>query len=961
VQVRPDQPAAPGLVGRDAALTRIDEALARGGAGGVVLQLAGDAGIGKTRLVEALTERARGLGRTVLVGRAQPQDAALPLGPLLDAVRGDRRARPDSEPPEDPLAARFPEWLLPELAGAEPPDRGALFEAATRYMTWLARRGGVVLVLEDLHWADPSTHELTGHLARTTTEAPVLIVLTYRLDEPDADGLDRMRAALRRARIGGEIELGPLGPDAVAELLDGLTSGRIKESLRTQIEARAGGNPFVLEELVRDACEGCLEPDGPLPWAVRDMLLQRVRRLDEADQELVRWAAILGDRVDLELLRVSAGLGLPDLLGGIERLHAAGLVVDDPERPTERVAFRHSLTREAVVHETLAVDRRLRHDRVRAAAEELVASGHPVPFAEIAGHALAAGDRRAGFEYSRRAARRSLELAGYDEAQHHFERALELWEPSLGLEAYADTLYEYGPLLARVVHDTRSLSVLREARAALLRLGDPVRAAVVLAAAAEARREMGEADTAFEQLRQAADELGEDGPAWARLPVAAAYAKALMLRGEAAEATRIAEEALAMVPADAGREALMEQVQLLNTLGSALWTNDAARGRAALEESLAIAERIGDPAGACRGCINLATFLWWRDAAWDEAERAVDRGLQLAREHGLFFAYVWLLVFQAELAAERGDWRNAERTLDEARLVMGRRDPQADLVSNLENAQAWVAIVRGQFDGLEERLAELVVGAQSLDHRGLVGGGVLGIAIVRLARGDHDGAREILTAHLDAPMQSRMDDTSHCLAGLEAAAIAGDPSDAADLLSQDIPWSLPELSDVARAFAESAAGGPSDPSAFERAARRLDGGPRWRAACLRLFASRALARTPECRDEAVRLAQGAEAAFASMEVDPWAELARDTLRALGVRAPSRRAGGAGPLTAREVEVLALVAEGASNREIAERLVISEPTAARHVANIFAKLGARTRAQAVGLAAEQGLLDAAAVR
>ncbi|HJZ62482.1 MAG TPA: AAA family ATPase, partial [Miltoncostaeaceae bacterium] len=882
MQVRPDQPAAPGLVGRDAALARIDEALARSESDGVVLQLAGDAGIGKTRLVEVLTERALGLGRTVLVGRAQPQDAALPLGPLLDAVRGDRRARPDAEPPDDPLAARFPEWLLPELAGAEPPDRGALFESATRYVTWLARGEGLVLVLEDLHWADPSTHELAGHLARTTTEAPVLLVFTYRLDEPGADGLDRMRAALRRARIGGEIQLGPLSPAAAAELLDGLTDGRLSGEMREQVEARAAGNPFVLEELARNVCDDCVEPAGPLPWAVRDMLLQRVRRLDEADQELVRWAAIVGDRVDLELLQASAGLELAGLVGGVERLHGAGLIVDDPERPTERVAFRHSLTREAVVHEMLAVDRRLRHDRVREAAEALVAAGHRVPFAEIAGHAIAAGDRRAGFEYSRRAAHRSLELAGYAEAEQHYDRALELWEPSLGLEAYAETLYEYGRMLARVVSDTRSLSVLREARAALLRLGDPVRAAVVLAAAAEARREMGEADIALEQLRQAADELGDEGPAWARLPVATAYAKALMLRGEAGEAIRVAEEALALIPADAGREALMEQVQLLNTLGSALWTTDATRGHAAVEESLLIAERIGDPAGASRACVNLATFLWWRDAAWDEAERAVARGLALAREHGLFARYVWLLVFDAELAGERGDWRTAGRTLEDARRLMGRRDPQAEIVANLENAEAWVEIIRGHFDGLEDRLADLVVSAQSLDHRGLIGGAVLGIAIIRLARGDHAGARETLEAHLDAPKQARMDDTSHCLMGLEAAAIAGDPNDAADLLGREIPWSLPELSQVAAAFAESAAGRPSDPGAFERAARRLDGGPRWRAACLRLFASRALAREPECRDEAVRLAQAAEGAFAAMEVEPWAELAREALRGLGV-------------------------------------------------------------------------------
>lgn len=211
-----------------------------------MVSLVGEAGLGKTRLVRALLESARDGPRLVLEGRASPLEAALPLGVFQDAIRAERRTRPATPAPDDPLAAAFPELLLPELTGERGPDvdRGVLFEGAARYLRVRCAPTGLVLVLEDLHWADPGSHALIGHLARTTRDAPILLALTYRPDEqPPSQSLDALRHELARERLGHEVALAPLDDQNVALMLSDILGVDPDPEAQSLIADASGATP----------------------------------------------------------------------------------------------------------------------------------------------------------------------------------------------------------------------------------------------------------------------------------------------------------------------------------------------------------------------------------------------------------------------------------------------------------------------------------------------------------------------------------------------------------------------------------------------------------------------------------------------------------------------------------------------------------------------------------------------
>jgi hypothetical protein len=325
---RPAGPRTPAIVGRGPVITRIDEALDASASSGAVLRIVGDAGMGKTRLVQEAAERARARGRLVLEGRATPTDAASALGVFCDLVRADRRARPDADLPADPLAASFPSWLLPELAtppGESELDRGVLFEAASRYFRALA---------------GPASHALIHYLARTSASDPVLLLLTYRPQEtPEDTSLSQLVHELVRDRLGDEVVLQPLDEPAVGALVAALADCAPDAEALATIATMSGGNPFAGEEIVRAALEeGHLDPASgrlrtggrlPLPQTVQDMLVARVRRLSPGDRELLRWACVAGESFDVRLLIAVSGGSEDEVLAGLDRLSAAGLMADE--------------------------------------------------------------------------------------------------------------------------------------------------------------------------------------------------------------------------------------------------------------------------------------------------------------------------------------------------------------------------------------------------------------------------------------------------------------------------------------------------------------------------------------------------------------------------------------------------------------------------------------------------------
>lgn len=278
--VRPPPGSAERIIGRAELVARLGEVLAPG-AGGTVLLVGGEAGVGKTRIAREAAMGAGATGRTVMQGNAAPVEPVLPFGVFQDALRTERRREAAPPAMDDPLARQFRRMLLPELGGpADVVDRGVLFEVASAYVRERARGAGLLLVLEDLHWADPTSVELVHYLARTAVDPSAVIVATYRLDDAPVE-LTTLRRRVLGDRLGEEHVLEGLRPDEVGELVE-VVLGRKCDAAFTQAVVRSSeGNPFVVEELVRhatleghlDAATGAWKGDLPdaLPWGVREM------------------------------------------------------------------------------------------------------------------------------------------------------------------------------------------------------------------------------------------------------------------------------------------------------------------------------------------------------------------------------------------------------------------------------------------------------------------------------------------------------------------------------------------------------------------------------------------------------------------------------------------------------------------------------------------------------------------
>jgi class 3 adenylate cyclase len=448
----------PVLIRRDDELGVLEEALlaARRGESRFVV-LAGEAGIGKTRLSRELAREARELGCAVLSGGASDAEVSLPYLPFVEAI-GNYLDEQDLGRLREALGPALGELgqLFPTLGGdrlPEPsPDPGQaklrLFEAIVSLLALPARDRTLLLVIEDVHWADASTRELLDYLARRLTDLPSLIVVTYRTDE-----LHRRHPFLptlqgwRRSGAADVLELEPLSEDGVREMLAAILGpDAVDPELHELMLERTEGNPFVLEEMLREVVESSngdgLSRDAVgqtrLPESVRHAILLRVQRLGDERTAVLETAAALGRTFRYDtLLQVSAQ---PEatVQDALEAATAQQLIEEDPDRPG-RYAWRHALTQEAIYAETVTPRRQAIHAR---AADVLggVETTRPV---ELANHLLGA----ARFEEAVPVCLRSA-----DEAEHAlaFGEAVSLLERAL---PYIDDQLERARVLCRIGRD----------------------------------------------------------------------------------------------------------------------------------------------------------------------------------------------------------------------------------------------------------------------------------------------------------------------------------------------------------------------------------------------------------------------------------------------------------------------------------------------------------------------------
>jgi class 3 adenylate cyclase len=423
------------LVGREEEMRVLEAAWgrAREGEPGVVL-VAGEPGIGKTRLVAELCRRAHTDGTTILLGRST-EEALTPYQPFVEALRHYVSACPADElllqvGTRRPLLAR----LVPELqsgadraAEADPrgegeADRYALFDAVASFLREAADSRPAILVLDDLQWADAPSLLLLRHLARSIGDAPLLVLGTYReLEVHEGDALAAAIAELRRARVVERLPLEGLAPDAVAELIRGRGVELGPDAVRAVTE-RTEGNPFFVEEVVRQP-EGGLR-DG-VPDSVKDLLLRRMRQLDELHRAALAAAAVLGVEFELAALERVTGVDEDALLEAMDDAVAEGVLVESPDA-IGRYAFAHALIRETVYDQLSATRRARLHLRAAEALEALHADRLDDFAAVLAHHFGEARDDRRGFEYRIRAARVAAGVYASAQALAHYDAAIAL-------------------------------------------------------------------------------------------------------------------------------------------------------------------------------------------------------------------------------------------------------------------------------------------------------------------------------------------------------------------------------------------------------------------------------------------------------------------------------------------------------------------------------------------------------
>jgi DNA-binding CsgD family transcriptional regulator/tetratricopeptide (TPR) repeat protein len=934
------------FVGRSRELEELERALdaTRAGSGATVLA-AGEAGIGKTRLASELVRRARDTGFEVLVGRSiDLVGTELPYQPFVEALR--------------PLG--MPWEVDPQASGSQL----RVFEETLALLTERAASTPLLLLLEDLHWADTSTLDLVVFLAHNLHDRPVLLLTTYRAD--DTASSERMRRLADRVQRSGAalfLELGPLERDELAELLAAHADRPLSAALTDAIVARSEGNPFLAEELLAAANEQRVE----LPPVLRDVLLERVVRLDHTTQDVLRLASAAGRDVGYQLLRATVELPDGELRDSLRAAVEAGVLVAEP--PTSGFRFRHALLAEAIYATALPGEREQLHARL---AEALSRSGS-AGAAELAPHWAAAGRAADALAASVEAARQAEAVFGLAEAHAHLERALALWDavPDAAELAQLDLagLCSWtAELASQVGAAPRAVALGRQAMD-LVDGDDRHRVALLHVRLGEYLHETGRTDAGIAELARAVEVVPAEPASAERAYALASLAAGLMLAWDNSASLPIGEQALALARSVGAREA---EVRALTVVGVDLaYLGQADEGLLHLRRAVHLAAEIGDRWGLDRAYVNLtdAVMMLGRPR---ESARLGQEGLDVMRGYGIQSAVLVANTIEALLAI--GQWDEADILSAAAVRRMSASFPYMLLM-----LRADLEVARGDFESARSHLEAAL--STLREDRGL---GIYDVFLAELALWERRWA-DADRAVRDGLAIPRSPETSQlrvwfCAKGLRAqaelAALARARRDAEAART----WlaAADDLVDVARRAAAGAAAvtpnaggwlaiaeaeherahGTARPESWSDAAtawERLERPPlaaycRWREAeaLVAAGASRVEASVPLREAYAVADRIGAKPLVRELEL--LAQRARLDLTSPDVESDEEQSmmeilG----LTTREAEVLSLVARGFTDREIAEALVISIKTASVHVSHILGKLGVTNRREAAAVA------------
>lgn len=961
----------PVLVGRDEQLARLTTAWEAGCQGRPSLVLVGgDAGVGKTRLVDTLAEHAReGKGARILFGACiDVGDGSVPFAPLTEALRRLARTEDAAQLPEllGP-ARRELARLVPALGGdghsGEPPSPIVVLQAATDGLGRMSRSTPVLLVVEDIHWADRSTLDLLAYLARTLRDERLMVVATYRTDELHRrHPLLPFLGELSRAPIIERVDLAPFGRRELTEQLTAILDETPQAHLIDEILARSDGNPFVAEELLaaRDA-----PGMAGLPVGLRDILDARVAGLPSGARRVLEVAATIGRTAHHSLLREVTGVAADELRSSLRAAVEHQVLVPDDEG---RYRFRHALVQEAVHDELLPGERVELHREVAQALESdpsLASGGAEHVDAELAHHWDQAGERERAFDSAVRAARHAEGLPAYPEALSHYERALRL-RSQVAVEI-ASTVSEYELLRGAVrcavgVGDFRRALNHQRVLYELVAEDDAEGRARALRQLSHLHWYAGNGAEARTAIDEAVALVSEAPSSKVKGGVLAYAARLASLQGRPDEGVDLAEEAV-RIAEEIGDDA--ERSSALNSRG--LIRNRQGEQGAAVDDIRASVEaaKAADAPGLIATAYNnllSISALKADDEQLGRLQAEIEDWIVDYEDHA---GAAFLLGNLADASLRLGDVPGAAARLQRA----ARHRLDGAFRMNYLGVATTVATLLGDYETADRHTEELRQAAVGTPDPQTWAPLLINAAVREILRDEPRKALELLDelderlADLPRPLEHVVPLSLRAWA-LSELALAGDEqarAATADALAET------ERFDAGRSEGTVLAG----VVAFARAAAtRLDGPApdAWKAAAeaeVQPF-YRALAQLHEA-EARVLLAQGEQAAtvlteaFETADANGFADL-RSRLVALARRARldvdipelAVRPGDLG-LTPRETEVLALVAEGRTNREIGEELFITEKTASVHVSNILTKLGVDNRGEAAAVAHRRGLV------
>ncbi|RKR76580.1 helix-turn-helix transcriptional regulator [Frondihabitans australicus] len=990
-------PGAGTLIEREAEMSQLLSLVRSGGSGDATVAIVtGEPGAGKSRLAAEFAAEFERRGGVAVTGWCAPVSSSrVAFGPILGILAQLLARRPDLP---DSVTDEVWSSLRPLADGSAPTtDTGPLattrvLAAIVELMSAASETAPLLVVVEDAHWADPATLDALSFAARLIDTHPVSLLVTARSTGGGRSSQSRrVLTELRRLPRTVDVPLGPLS-DAGTRAIVEREAPRIADDLAARVVDLADGNPFYAQLLAHQP-----HPDR-LPREIGDLLLGAVGRQASGARDLLIQLRVLGDRSDARLLADALGVDLDALTSVAAALVDEGLLVTD----RSSVAFRHALVGEAVDDDILPSERALAHAR---AADALLRSGaaeSPERGVELAEHLLACGRTAEAVAAALRGARHAVDVLAFADACENYDAVLRLWSlagggagsasaaadvdlttvfleaidanrwagrldraRALAAEARARALvpverarleHSHARVMAASGRLRDALGMLRVAESLTSGDTDRERHSAILASLAQTEMTLGEARAAATTADRAIAEAGDDVVA-----LHAGITRAAC-RAQLGEAAAAVDDLRALLPEVRRRGDLELVIRCYGNLAFA--TGVAGRPSDVLrvsDEAIEVCRLYGPVTSAASTIVSNYCTALVAAGRWEEARQVATTGIEGA---GGSPAALFLATQLAQVAALRGDWQSASAILDEARPRIGDSPYAFELAFVDAEIAAWterpadaIRIIGETLDDLDEQEDQLLVldacrialraSADALQHSGRS-------ATVTDARGSaaarelHDKARRVagslrtpLAAAASAACDAESDrargrDTSeawHALAALERD--LGRPFDEAYALARAGACEVHEL--------------------YTQRARDTLLDARRRAVDLGAAPLAALVDAVARRASILLMPEGSAPSLAAPAAVPSpttsAPVAAPEAAPHGTAAQSAGPGDEHPggLTRREVQVLRLVAAGATNRSIGQALFISDRTVAVHVGNILAKLGVANRTEAAHLA------------